>query len=101
MPPSSDSAELRGDPDKRAILEKTVTHVTKHGKALEHAIAAREKQNPTFSFLQPGGESWHYYQFRLEWYAHAENSLALFCFAYALLLQPRPARCASGLSVPH
>ncbi|GFG06912.1 pre-mRNA-splicing factor sap114 [Aspergillus udagawae] len=51
--------------DIRAIVEKTAGYVARNGFVFEERVREREKNNPKFSFLNPGDPYASFYQWRL------------------------------------
>ncbi|KAJ5152981.1 uncharacterized protein N7482_009459 [Penicillium canariense] len=51
--------------DIRAIVEKTAGYVTRNGSVFEDRVREKEKNNPKFSFLNPGDAYAPFYQWRL------------------------------------
>jgi splicing factor 3A subunit 1 len=53
-------------PDIRVIVDKTATFVASRGGLdLEDKVREKERNNPKFSFLNPGDPYYPYYQMRL------------------------------------
>ncbi|GIJ87280.1 splicing factor 3a, subunit 1 [Aspergillus pseudoviridinutans] len=51
--------------DIRAIVEKTAGYVARNGFVFEERVREKEKNNPKFSFLNPGDAYASFYQWRL------------------------------------
>ncbi|KAJ5613541.1 hypothetical protein N7528_007195 [Penicillium herquei] len=51
--------------DIRAIVEKTAGYVSRNGPVFEDRVREKEKNNPKFSFLNPGDAYAPFYQWRL------------------------------------
>ncbi|KAL6077157.1 Splicing factor 3A subunit 1 [Balamuthia mandrillaris] len=61
VPAGQDSISL----EKRNIIDKTADYVARNGPAFEHKIFINERDNPTFSFLNPADPLHSYYKQRI------------------------------------
>ncbi|KAE9021536.1 hypothetical protein PF011_g4883 [Phytophthora fragariae] len=51
-------------PEVRNRIDRLVEFVARNGDAFEATARQRERDNPDFTFLQPGGPFWAYYQWK-------------------------------------
>lgn len=66
IPPHAQNEEVAEPPkDVQEIIEKTAQFVARSGPKFEQRVAAREKDNPKFSFLQPDDPYRPFYERKL------------------------------------